>query len=857
MQREVLDRLWDKLRSLDSGDAVLFAVPGNHDLYRPLIRSAAVDMLTKMDGFDHISAEFWDNPACDYRRAVAEVFSSYSKWWSSNSQRPSKIVTGILPGDISSTLSIGKWRIGIAALNTTFLQLSAGEYRGRLNWDIRQLDAICEGAVDDWVSRHHLCLLLTHQGPEWLTPFSRKHGETEIAPIGRFAAHLYGHMHDPKLQYIRRFGDKTPYIQCQGCSLFGMEKEANSDYLVRSHGYAAGEIDFHGPDAVMRFWPRFAGDEGGPWRFRPDNRTADLLSNGDTSPERIPVRQVSSKRKKGKLTDSSIIAEVAPPDTDALHSGTPHSTLPARQLFFGRARELEIIASTLNQDRVGWGVVLDGPGGIGKTALAIEAAHRAPSELYPLKLFITAKTDYLHPEGVERSKTYSAETYDMLLKEIGRALGDKEILQARKRDRANLVKHALAAHKTLIIIDNLESFSAIECRKVYDLLEFLPLTCRAIITSRRESRVLALTLRIRKLEKTACDELVTRLTENSSHKIELSDEEQRSLYVSTGGNPALLTWIVGQSIVGHTSIQHALTLLQEAGRENDPLEYIFGHLVLTFSTQETEILAVLAHFSKPASRDWLLSITRLTEAQLEEGLDALGDRALLITNEVADAWQLPPLAATYFRHCRAEAVQGAGGRLVDLVYTLVVTNGGQVYDQFKILEQAWPMIEAALPLLSGNNSYLQIVCDLLKHFFNFSGRWSECLEWSLRAEFQAKLAGDFVKAGWRAYDAGWIHFQRGEAKEMHDCAKRAEEHWSETIVGTHERASVLRLRSLAHRQANEYDAALRTGQEALQMWLAQSPDSIDVATALHSIAETLRHAREFEDAEQKYWRPLR
>ena len=35
MKAEVLDPLWQKLDELGSGDAVLLAVPGNHDLYRP------------------------------------------------------------------------------------------------------------------------------------------------------------------------------------------------------------------------------------------------------------------------------------------------------------------------------------------------------------------------------------------------------------------------------------------------------------------------------------------------------------------------------------------------------------------------------------------------------------------------------------------------------------------------------------------------------------------------------------------------------------------------------------------------------------------------------------------------------
>ncbi len=65
MQAEVLDPLWERLRELGSGDAVLLAVPGNHDLYRPNPNedNAAIDALLKKDGFQDIAAKFWDRPA--------------------------------------------------------------------------------------------------------------------------------------------------------------------------------------------------------------------------------------------------------------------------------------------------------------------------------------------------------------------------------------------------------------------------------------------------------------------------------------------------------------------------------------------------------------------------------------------------------------------------------------------------------------------------------------------------------------------------------------------------------------------------------------------------------------------------
>ena len=87
------------------------------------------------------------------------------------------------------------------------------------------------------------------------------------------------------------------------------------------------------------------------------------------------------------------------PATHPANAFTPHSTLPTRRAFFRRKKELETIAKFLQPGHVGWGVVLDGPGGIGKTALALEASHLAPAEHYPLKLFVSAKSRRLDPDG--------------------------------------------------------------------------------------------------------------------------------------------------------------------------------------------------------------------------------------------------------------------------------------------------------------------------------------------------------------------------------------------------------------------------------------------------------------------------
>ncbi|UUY09763.1 metallophosphoesterase [Pseudomonas sp. J452] len=246
LQKEVLDRLWEKLTELGSGDARLLAVPGNHDLCRPDPKAdnPAADTLLADHGFSAIAEKFWANSANGYRKVIDDAFAGYTQWWSTSPYRPKELIAGELPGDFAFTLERGPHRIGIIGLNTAFLQLKAGNFKGKLIWNVQQLSTVCGGAVDDWLKRHSLCLLLTHQGPDWLTPAARTHGDSEISPAGRFALHLFGHMHEHSLQYIRNGGSPHASRLCQGSSVFGMEKFGDPPTLMRSHGYAVGKIEF-------------------------------------------------------------------------------------------------------------------------------------------------------------------------------------------------------------------------------------------------------------------------------------------------------------------------------------------------------------------------------------------------------------------------------------------------------------------------------------------------------------------------------------------------------------------------------------------------------------------------------------
>lgn len=868
-QAEVLGRLWEKLEELDSGEAKLLAVPGNHDLFRPIRGTGAVDMLSMPQMFGAIADTFWNEnkPDNEYRRVIHNAFAAYAEWWKDNPHRPKDCAPGLLPGDFAYSLEHDGLRIGIVGLNTAFLQLQGGDYLGKLVWDARQLQQVCGGAMDDWQGKHDFCLLLTHHGMDWLTPEAREHGRLEIANAGRFAVHLHGHMHENAGATTFTNGNPKAYRYFQGCSVFGMELFGEPPKLQRSHGYVAGKIEINEQGHVsLRFWPRKATKESGEWCFVPDYvRFPYLLDDHGTPPEVLGYRKSRSPDAAGEVRGSG--ATKAPYSASAPRAAT-HSTLPPRRPFFGRKEELETVASHLQPESRGWGAVLDGPGGIGKTALAVEAAYRAPAEHYPLKVFVTAKGQRLDPDGPHRLQDNRCDDFHALLTGIGLGLGRDDIRKTSREQQPEFIRHALAAQRALLVLDNLESLNKAERRRVYDLLEMLPAPCKAIVTTRRRDETAARTLRLDRLDYEASCELLASLGELWPPVARLTEDEKQRLYAETGGNPLLLTWTAGQLDRAQSrcrTVEQAVARLKEAherharNEANDPLEFIFGDLLDTFNPDETAVLAALAYFTEPAKLAWLLPLAGLGSTAALTALDDLRNRALLIEDEAEETWLLPPLAAHFLKQRRPEAVGAAGRRLEEQAYALAMQYGGaRDKAPFTELEKHWPTLAAAMPLLlAGDNARLQAVCDALDFFLDFSGRWEFLLNLHREAEARALAAGDDYNAGWRAYQAGWVHYALGEAEAVLDCAERCARHWRQAQAGAHEQATAIRLRGLGHELRKDYPAAISASEQVLALWRSLDPESQEVAIALNGLAVVKRESGDLIAAEADYREALR
>jgi len=533
--------------------------------------------------------------------------------------------------------------------------------------------------------------------------------------------------------------------------------------------------------------------------------------------------------------------------------------LPHQPYFFGREEELARITDALDPESAGWGVLIDGPGGIGKTALAIRAGHLAPDQHFPTKIFLSAKVRELTPQGEKKLEDFMLPNYMALLTELARELGDEDIAKIDPNERPKAVRRALENRQALIIIDNLETLEDDERERLFRFLDRLPRSCKAIVTSRRRTDVAAKTLRLDRLTLEAAKALIAKLAERYPLLAQASDVERQQLYETAGGNPLLIEWLVGQ--LGRKgsqcrTIPQACDFLRATPPDNDPLEYIFGDLVDTFTESETAVLSVLTHFTLPAQTKWIAELANLVLPATQTALEDLTNRALLISDAQVEAYGLPPLAATFLRRKRPKAIAQTGKRLTDRVLAKVLENGYRKYERFPLLEAEWPTIVAALPLfLEGDNARLQRLCDALADFLNFSGRWDERLTLNLRAEERAVTSNDTQSAGRRAYQAGLVHFLRGQASEVLACARRMEKHW--VNARAREKAVAIHLRGLGHRLEKDYPAAIAAFQEMLALDRTSKPDSGDVSVGLTDLAAVEQLSGDYEAAERDYREALR
>lgn len=536
----------------------------------------------------------------------------------------------------------------------------------------------------------------------------------------------------------------------------------------------------------------------------------------------------------------------------------PHN-LPTLQPFFGREDELRKIADALDPDSRTWGALIDGPGGMGKTSLAVRAAYDAPPDAFKKIIFISLKTRELDDDGVRDLSGFILSGLVELLNELARELGCGDIAKAPEDQRPRLLLDALRGTQTLLILDNLESLVKRERDTLFTFIKKLPAGCKAILTSRGRIGSGAEEIILEKLSPEAALATLAELATHNPRLAQTSEAERLVLYRETAGKPLLLRWTAGQLGRGSClTFTDALHFIRSCPEGNDPLEFIFGDLVEDFDDAETEALCALTYFTLPASVEHVAAIAGLPEPDTDRALRKLTVRSLAVPTDELKTFTLVPLVADFLRKKKPEVVAETGDRLEKCAYALIIENGYEEHDRFPALEAAWPGIAPALPLfLAGDNQRLQTVCDALQSFLSFQGRWDEWLALSEKAEARAVADADHDQAGWRAHDAGCIYYRRLQADAVLICADRAAAHWALAKAGASERAFAIRLRGIGLALKEDYLAAIIAYREALDLHRSLAAESELVAIGLNDLATAEQRSGDLAAAEGHYREGLR
>ncbi len=555
----------------------------------------------------------------------------------------------------------------------------------------------------------------------------------------------------------------------------------------------------------------------------------------------------------------------APPKLPALpalpvhHHAAVTQSLPRLQCFFGREDELKQISEALHPDARTWGALIDGPGGMGKTSLAIRAAELAPPGQFQRVLFLSAKEREMTADGQRSLSGFVLPSYLQMLNEMAAQIGRPELAKLPEQERTKEIHTALQSEKALVILDNLESLTSEHRDQVFTFLSRLPQGCKAIVTSRRRNDVDARIIRLDKLSKAAALEFLATLAVDRALLARASMSERETLYEETGGNPLLMRWIAGQLGKGRCrTVASAFVFIRSAPSDNDPLEFVFGDLLETFTENETKVLAALSHYTIAVEVKFIAELAGITNAAAQTALVDLSSRALVVPDDEEQNFALVRMVADFLRNKRPEAVRETGDRLANRAYALIVENGYRRNAPFLKLEAEWNSVAPALPLfVAGDNAGLQTVCDALANVLNFTGRWDEWLSLSQQAEAKAIAVADYHAAGRRAYHAGMIYSLRQQANEVLACAVRVEKHWTKAEAGAREQAAAIGLRGRSHELNQNYAAAIDAYRKSLELRRSVSPESIDVAIGLNDLAAAEHRSGDRAAAEKDYREALR
>jgi energy-coupling factor transporter ATP-binding protein EcfA2 len=229
--------------------------------------------------------------------------------------------------------------------------------------------------------------------------------------------------------------------------------------------------------------------------------------------------------------------------------GRVHSNLPPTAVDYVARPELERrLTAALTQDRHEI-VTLAGPGGIGKTSLALAVLHsvaRYPGNRFEAIIWLSARDIDLLPSGPKPVRPHGVSIEDF-------AGTFAELLDPKERNSKEFKKRAYFANSLsqspigplLVVFDNFETVvSPSELYRWIDSVIRSP--NKILITTRTRDFAGDLPIEVSGMDSEEAGALIERTADALGIRAHLTDELQKSIFEESGGHPYIIKILLGE-----------------------------------------------------------------------------------------------------------------------------------------------------------------------------------------------------------------------------------------------------------------------------------------------------------------------
>lgn len=486
-------------------------------------------------------------------------------------------------------------------------------------------------------------------------------------------------------------------------------------------------------------------------------------------------------------------------------------------------------------------IALSGPGGVGKTTLAAEAA-RALSGSFGQRIVWTSALG---------REDFSLST---LLDDIATQLGQPGLRPLALEPKTAQVQTLIASRPTLIILDNFETIAEAEQSLCVEfLLNRAP--CPALITTRQKvSSARSITISVMSSEE--ADTFLQLLIDQAGDASAFEGLDRSRIMKASERNPLVLQWVVAQIDLA----QDADAVLEELAQGGgDAAQRVFDR---SFGLEHLgedgrASLLALSLFAPDASRAALAAVAGFGEdmKRLNEAVKRLaglwlvkaatgGSRLTIqgLTRELAKA-----------RFANDERVGEYRQRFV--AFFLGYAEANTEPEGYDLLQAEKDNLLNAIETGFGSENWKSVMLlatalGRINGFLDQRGYWDEAIKSNSHAAAAARTSNQKLDAAIYSHRIGLLKYRRGLYDEAREASEEALSIYRALGSKNNVAVALHQLAMLAHDQG-KLDEARRLHNESLEISKGLGNQK-NIAGGLHELARLAQAQGELDEARRLY-----